>query len=56
MSGEARMGCCWGPNALISEITLSLISSSEHSSMYLELNKYDNLKGGLTPPTLNAHA
>ena len=40
--GEARMGCCWGLNALISEITLSLISSSEDSSMYLDLNRGSN--------------
>ena len=42
MSGEVRIGCCWGLNALISEITSCLISSSEDSSMYLDLNRGSN--------------
>ena len=52
VSGEARMGCCWGLNALISEITLSLISSSEDSSMYLDLNRGSNKDDNLNSITV----
>ena len=46
------MGCCWGLNALISEITLSLISSSEDSSMYLYLNRESNKDDNLNSVTV----
>ena len=46
------MGCCWGLNALISEITLSLISSSEDSSMYSDLNRGSNKDDNLNSVTV----
>ena len=46
------MGSCWGLNALISEITLSLISSSEDSSMYLNLNRGSNKDDNLNSVTV----